>query len=77
LSRLFPDLVDEEHVMKQLHCKFHWRRRPELESFGSGNEWCSTPDELPKFKSFIEASLPFSALRDNPAGRLVLDFEAV
>jgi len=47
--------------MSQLSLTLYFKATPELKAIKDGNEWCYSPDDLTKFRAFIEKSPAYRA----------------
>jgi len=65
---------DEPH---QLHCTCYFKPTDALRKINSSNQWCSSPDELPQFRKFVEDSGAMKALGDSKPDRVELGFGQV
>ena len=74
LTRQF--MLQDEGEPLQLSLTFHFPPTPVFKALGSGNQWCSTPDNLPEFRNFIQGSPAYQAVAKSPAQTVELDFQA-
>lgn len=54
----------------QLLFTFHYEPTSESQAIREGNRWCNSPEKLPEFRQFIEASPGYVALSDAPPLRV-------
>jgi hypothetical protein len=72
LTRQF--ILPDEDEPYQLSLTFRYRVDDELGEAEGGNEWCSTPKDLPAFRKFIDASEPFRHFADRKPRKVETHF---
>jgi hypothetical protein len=72
LTRQF--ILPDEDEPYQRSLSFHFAADAELGDLEAGNEWCSSPDDLPAFRKFINESDAFQRLADGKPRRVKLAF---
>lgn len=75
LTRQFivPESEDDD-CMSQLSFTFHFPPSPQLANLKSANQWCSTPDDLENFESFITASSAYEAVANATPAKVTLEY---
>src|SRR5438067_2763877 len=63
ITRQLIDAGGEDEDIRQLSLTFRFVPNATLRALGDGNQWCSSPAGLSEFRSFINASAAFSAVR--------------
>lgn len=75
ITRQFMVSGEDEPLQLQLTCYF--QPTDALRKISASNQWCASPDELPQFRKFVEASEAFKAVADAKPDRVELDFGQV
>jgi hypothetical protein len=70
-------MVADEDEPYQLHWTCFFKPTDALRKINSSNQWCSSPDELPQFRKFVEASDAFKAVGDSKPDRVEVGFGQV
>jgi len=68
---------EDDDAMSQLAFTFHFTPTAKLAKLEDGNEWCSTPDELADFESFITRSGAYDAIATASPPTVTLEFGGV
>jgi hypothetical protein len=72
-----PEDAADEYTMSQLGLIFHYAPAAQFDAVPSDSRWCSTPDELVDFESFILGSAAYQAVAEARATKVVLNFGGV
>jgi hypothetical protein len=79
ITRQFVDSSKEEDedAMSQLSLTFYFQPIPKLNEMKASNQWCSAPEELDDFMTFIIASEAFQQVASSQADRISLEISKV
>lgn len=58
------DGTEGDDGMSQLSLTIHFEPTSTLDALGSGNRWCSSPEELPEFEKFIHTNNVFGLVKE-------------
>jgi len=72
ITRQFMVTGEDEPHQLQLTCYF--QPTDAFRKISASNQWCASPDELPQFRKFIEASEAFMAVADAKPDQVELEF---
>jgi hypothetical protein len=67
---MIPGKVDDDAIW-QLHLTYRCRPSSSDRDLGSGNEWCSSPDELDEFSQLVTTSGAFACLESKRSDAIV------
>src|SRR5262245_52832915 len=68
------DAAEGDDIL-QLSLTFKFEPNESLRKLGDGNRWCHSPDELGKFRSYIESSPAFKAVAKSKPAQVTLEFQ--
>ncbi len=68
---------EDDDAMSQLSFTFHFTPSAELAKLEDGNQWCSTPDDLEEFESFITGSGAHGAVAAARPAKVTLEYGGV
>jgi hypothetical protein len=68
------DDEDSEPAMSQLSLTFHFPPSETNEALGKGSRWCSSPDELAKFESFITGGAVYGAVNSLSLAKVKIEY---
>ena len=74
ITRQFIPEGGEDDEIFQLLVSAKYSPTPDLDSLGSGNRWCGSPDELSQFDEFVSASAALKKLADQPCDKLEVEY---
>ncbi len=65
---------DDDSAMSQLSFTFHFTPSAQFDALKDGNRWCSTPDELEDFETFITGSDAHRAVATARPAKVTLEY---
>ena len=71
-----PEDADDDSAMSQLSFTYHFTQSAQFDAL-KGSRWCSTPDDLPDFETFITGSDAYRAVATARPERVTLDYGGV
>ena len=71
---ILPD-EEEDEAIWQLHLTYRFPPSAELRGLGSGNRWCSSPDEAPTFLAWIKGTPAYAAVAALVARSVEVEYE--
>jgi hypothetical protein len=74
ITRQFMGGGGEDEEIRQLSLTFKFSPSASLRNAGQGNRWCSTPDGLDEFRSFITASPATKAVAESQPIKVTLRY---
>lgn len=69
--------TEDDEGITQFSLTFHFTTSPELDALTDGNRWCSMPDDLKDFESFINSGEAYRAVGSLRPVKVTLDYSGV
>ena len=77
ITRQFILEGGEDEEFRQLSLRFEFIAAPDLESIGSGDQWCGSPSDIDDFERFIATHAATLAVGSREDGQVRLTYECV
>ena len=71
---ILPD-EDDDDAIWQLHLTFRFSTSEELKDLGSGNRWCTSPDQVPIFEEWINSTPAYSTVAHRAPQSILVQYE--
>ncbi|HSE65502.1 MAG TPA: hypothetical protein VLB12_00860 [Gemmatimonadales bacterium] len=71
---ILPDEEDDDAIW-QLHLTYRFLPSDELKSLGSGDRWCSAPDQVSIFEEWINSTPAYSTVARRAPQSVLVQFE--
>jgi hypothetical protein len=75
IIRQFMDAAGEDEEIRQLSLTFKFEPSDSLRKLADGNRWCSSPDGVGEFRSFIESSAAYKTVANAKPTEVALDMQ--
>ena len=75
ITRQFIDAAGEDEEIRQLSLTFKFKPSDSLRKLADGNRWCSSPDEVDEFRSFVEHSAAYKAVAKAKPADVTLELQ--
>ena len=77
ITRQLMDGALEDEDIRQLSLTFRFKPDSKLRKLVNGNKWCTSPDEVAAFRTFIHSSQALKAVAKMKPAAITLDLGAV
>ena len=68
---------DGDDAMSQLSLTFFFRPATKYRALKDGNKWCSSPDDLEKFRRFIQRTPPYRKVAELKASDVKIQYSRI
>jgi hypothetical protein len=68
---------DGDDVMSQLSLTFFFRPAAAYREFKDGNRWCSSPEDLEKFRRFIQRTQAYRKVAESKASNVKIQYSRI
>jgi hypothetical protein len=75
ITRQFIDGAGEDEDIRQLLLTFKYKPTAPLRRVKDGNRWCKSPNDLKKFRSFIDSSEALRAVAETDPAQVTLNLD--